>query len=49
MSYTDAQLAIVCPKCKGVGKCLEKTLWGSKYIDDPHPERVQAAEEKVDV
>lgn len=43
MSYTAVQLAIVCPKCKGIGKCLDKTLWGSKYIEEPHPERVQAA------
>lgn len=47
MAYTPAQLAIVCPKCKAVGKCLNPTLWGSKYIEEPHPERVQAAEGKA--
>lgn len=46
MAYTDAQLAIVCPKCHGVGKCLDKTLWGQKYIEEPHRERVQAAEQE---
>jgi hypothetical protein len=46
MSYTVAQLAVVCPKCHGVGKCLEKTFWGSKFLDAPHPERVKAAEGK---
>ena len=45
MSYTAEQLAIVCPKCKAArtGKCLDKTLWGSKYIENPHAERVEAA------
>lgn len=47
MAYTAEELAIVCPKCKGVGKCLEKTQWGSKYIEQPHPERVQAAKDKL--
>lgn len=47
MSYTPEQLAIVCPKCKGVNKCLEKTLWGSKFIEEPHSERVKAAEVEV--
>lgn len=46
MSYTPAQLAVVCPKCKGVGKCLDKKLWGSAFIESPHPERVAAAEGK---
>jgi hypothetical protein len=46
MAYTAAQLAIVCPKCHAVGKCLDKTLWGSKYAEQPHPERVKAADEK---
>lgn len=46
MSYTPAQLAITCPKCHGVGKCLESTLWGSKFMEEPHPERVQAAEQE---
>jgi hypothetical protein len=47
MSYTAAQLAIVCPKCHGVGKCLDPSLWGSKFIENPHPERVAAAQEKA--
>lgn len=45
MSYTTEQLAIVCPKCHAVGRCLKKTLWGSKFAGGPHPERVQAAEQ----
>jgi hypothetical protein len=46
MVYTEAQLDIVCPKCHAArgGKCLDKTLWGSKYSEEPHPERVLAAE-----
>jgi len=44
MSYSASQLAIICPKCHAVGKCLEKTLWGHKFIEEPHPERVVAAE-----
>ena len=46
MPYTDAQLAVVCPKCRAAigGKCLVKTLWGSAYIDEPHPERGQESE-----
>jgi len=46
MAYTPEQLAVVCPKCHAArgGKCLEKTLWGSKYMEEPHPERVEAAE-----
>ncbi len=46
MAYTVEQLAIVCPKCHGLGKCLDKTLWGHKFIESPHPERVKAAEIK---
>ena len=46
--YTAAQLAIVCPKCHAAkgGKCLDKTLWGSKHIESPHPERVKAEDKK---
>lgn len=47
MAYTSAQLAIVCPACQAVGKCLEKTVWGSKYLDYPHPERVYVAEREI--
>lgn len=47
MAYTPEQLAIVCPKCHGVGKCLEPTLWGSKFCEEPHLERVQAAQQEV--
>ena len=45
MAYTPEQLAVVCPKCLAArsGKCLEKALWGSKYMEEPHPERVEAA------
>lgn len=41
----SGSLSIVCPRCRAAkgGKCLDKTLWGSKYIEEPHPERVQAA------
>lgn len=49
MAYTAAELAIVCPKCHGVGKCLEKNThgYGMKWIETPHSERVQAAKEKT--
>jgi hypothetical protein len=45
MAYTTEQLAIVCPLCSASagGKCLEKTMWGQKYIETPHDERVEAA------
>lgn len=48
MSYTAEQLAIVCPKCRAArgGKCLDPTLWGSKYAEEPHPERAAAAEKE---
>ena len=44
MSYTEAELAIVCPKCKASvgGKCLDKVVDRSHYIESPHIERVKA-------
>ncbi len=45
--YTAEVLAVVCPKCKGVGQCLDPSLWGSKYIDKPHAERVTSTALKV--
>lgn len=36
---------VICPKCfaaKG-GRCLEAVKDGSKFIDQPHPERVELA------
>ncbi len=41
--YTAEVLAVVCPTCKGVNQCLEKSLWGSKFIDKPHQARVGLA------
>lgn len=38
--YTAEVLAVVCPTCKGVGRCIEPNMWGSKFIDTPHAERV---------
>lgn len=37
---------VVCPKCRAVrgGRCLDPVKDGSKYIDNPHPERVELAE-----
>lgn len=48
MSYTPAQLAIVCPRCHAAvgGKCLETKRDGMNWIEEPHPERVAAAQEK---
>jgi len=48
MSYTPEQLAVVCPLCHAAkgGKCLEASMWGSKYIETPHDERVQDAEQE---
>jgi hypothetical protein len=45
MAYTSEQLDIICPACRACrgGKCLDEVLWGSKYIDEPHEERVQKA------
>lgn len=39
----DPRLNKVCPICKAApgGKCLEKTLWGSRYIETPHKERYE--------
>jgi hypothetical protein len=47
MPYTSQELAIVCPKCKAAvgGKCLDPTVWGSKYAREPHDERVEAAKQ----
>jgi hypothetical protein len=45
--YTTEVLAVVCPSCKGVNRCLEPSLWGSKYIDKPHAERVALAAQKL--
>jgi hypothetical protein len=41
LSYTPEVLAIVCPVCKAAvtGRCLLKTMWGSKYSATPHKER----------
>lgn len=46
MSYTPEQLDVVCPICKAArtGKCLEKFIDRSAYIETPHPERVQLTE-----
>lgn len=51
MAYTAAQLAIVCPLCHAGrgGKCLEKKRDGMNWIEEPHPERVAAAEDKISV
>lgn len=45
MSYTEAELSIVCPKCKAApgGKCLDKVVDRSHWIENPHIERVEAA------
>jgi hypothetical protein len=47
MPYTEAELAIVCPKCKAAkgGKCLDKVVDRSHYIESPHQERVEAAKQ----
>jgi hypothetical protein len=43
--YTPEVLAVVCPECCAAvtGKCLERTLWGKRYRESPHAERVAAA------
>lgn len=42
--YTAQVLAVVCPVCKGVNRCLEPNLYGHKFIDQPHKERVELVE-----
>ena len=39
---------IRCPKCSAAptAKCLENTLWGSKFINTFHDERITASQEK---
>jgi hypothetical protein len=48
MAYTPEQLAIVCPHCSAASgaKCLEKKKDGSSWIEQPHPERKEAAERR---
>lgn len=41
--YTEAILAVVCPKCHAVGKCLDPVRDGNKFIEEPHKERVEAS------
>ena len=50
MPYTVEQLSIVCPRCRASigGKCLAKTLWGSNYMEEPHPERGQEGNNEAD-
>lgn len=42
-------LNVVCPLCHAAkgGKCLEKVRDGSKWIDTPHPERVELARKEA--
>ena len=51
MAYTSSQLAITCPKCSAApgGKCLVRKKDGMEWIEEPHPERVQAAGETLSV
>ena len=42
-NYTDEILAVVCPTCQAVGKCLEKVRDGNKYLSEPHESRVTEA------
>jgi hypothetical protein len=48
MAYTSEQIAVVCPKCRAAigGKCLERKLDGSSWIEEPHPERTKKAESR---
>lgn len=45
MAYTEQELLVVCPKCKAAkgGKCLDKVLDRSHWVDKPHEERVELA------
>jgi hypothetical protein len=43
-NYTPETLAVVCSICKAAvtGKCMDTTWRGTKYMDEPHPDRVRA-------
>jgi hypothetical protein len=43
-------IEIRCPKCSAAptAKCLEKTLWGSRFINAFHDERIAASQENDD-
>lgn len=40
---------VVCPKCRAArgGRCLEPVKDGSKFIEEPHAERVELANEEA--
>jgi len=42
--YTPKILAVKCPVCHALGRCLVKKRDGSDYRPYPHPERVALAE-----
>jgi hypothetical protein len=48
VSYTVEQLAVVCPLCHAAkgARCLSAKRDGMDWIANPHPERVQAAEQE---
>lgn len=48
MSYTPAQLAVVCPLCHAAkgAKCLETKKDGMEWIEYPHPESVRLADKE---
>jgi mono/diheme cytochrome c family protein len=48
LEYTPEVLAVVCPQCHGVRKCLEPVKDGSHFIEQPHKERVELAAKLVE-
>jgi hypothetical protein len=40
---------VVCPKCRAArgGRCLEPVKDGSKFIEEPHEERVELASKEA--